>query len=204
MIDSEMRGFCYFVVTIAMSSTLSHAQGALMFKDNIFDMLEQCRPNHSRTEISENPDLSLNVECENKCIETKLNQWFSESEENKNTYFGTTNVYVIERAAGLRSCRENPRGPERSVCLAQWSPDIVAKIGEPGCGFAMDCEANFDIDDEGNPINASAKCPDGPAKKEFERETLCLLGHMSYVAHRGRMNVTQPFELTEPNSCPVS
>lgn|GEM_PF-4036642 len=199
-----MRVIYCMVFSVLVSTQSSQAQGALMFKDNIYDMLEQCRPNYSRIEVTENPDLSLKVECENKCIETKLNSWFAESVENKEIYFGVSNVYVIERAAGLRSCRGESRGPERSTCLAQWSPDIVAKIGEPGCEFKMDCEASFDIDNEGNPINASAACPDGPAKEEFERETLCLLGNMSYLSHRGRTNVTQPFELTEPDSCAVS
>lgn len=188
----------------SMQSLVAVAQGAWMHKDDVYDVIEECRPNYSMSEIKDNPELKLKVVCEDKCIQSKLNEWFAKSDENKDTYFRVSDVYIVERSAGLASCRNQSRNPEQSNCLAQWSPDIIAKIGPPGCDFRVECEANFDIDDNGSPTNTTAKCQEGPAKSEFERETLCLLGNMKFQGHRGRKNVTQPFELTEPQSCATS
>lgn len=70
----------------------------------------------------------------------------------------------------------------------------------------IDCEARFSIDDAGRAIDAVATCPNGPARAELERETPCFLRAMSFVSHRGRTNVVQPFELRleEAKTCPIS
>lgn len=204
MLAKKILSLVFFVSASQLQPQIVRAQGAYMLKDDVFDIIEECRPNYSRAEILDDPTLNLIVECQNECVETKLNHWFSESSDNKEAYFAVDNVYIIERSAGLSSCPNRRREPERSSCLAQWSPDIIDKLGEPDCGFRMECEVNFDIDDGGYPVNSKAKCEDGPAKAEFEREALCLLGNMHYDGHRGRKNVTQPFELTDSESCPTS
>jgi hypothetical protein len=194
----------FFLCASQLFSESAHAQGAFMLKDDAFDVIEECRPNYSRAEIIDDPTLNLSVECQNKCVESKLNDWLSESPNNKESYFGEDSVHIVERTAGLLSCPNRYREPKRSSCLAQWSPDIIAKLGEPGCDFRMECEVNFDIDDDGYAINSNAKCEDGPAQAEFEREALCLLRNTQYSGYRGLKNVAQPFEFTAPESCPNS
>ena len=82
------------------------AQGVLTQKDEIYEFIENCEPSRSREAVAADPHEPLTVTCRNKCMESKLNDWLSQSPENRERYFASGDVYEIERAARLASCRE--------------------------------------------------------------------------------------------------
>lgn len=180
------------------------AQGVLTQKDEIYEFIENCEPSRSREAVAADPHEPLTVTCRNKCMESKLNDWLSQSPENRERYFASGDVYEIERAAWLASCREGGAIVEQTRCMGQYAPDILRKAGPIPCGEAVMCDVRFDIDDNGRPEGLSAACQPGPAQAEYEREAICLIGTMSYPSHRGRKNVVQPFEMKSDLSCPIS
>jgi hypothetical protein len=173
-------------------------------KDEIYDLIENCSPSRSREAVLSDPDSPLTVSCRNACFEARLNSWLAESPENRQRYFATTDIYEIERSARLFTCREGAPMVEKSACLGQFAPDILAKAGPIPCGDSVSCEVRFDIDDTGRPTQLSAICQPGPAKVEYEREAICLTQSMSFPSHRGRRNVVQPFEMQSDLTCPIS
>ena len=175
--------------------------GAVTEKDEIFHMIEGCRPNAARDEPGK---AAFAVSCLNKCIERKLNFWFSRDPANREVFYSTQDVYEIERLARLQSCRSGKPIYEQTSCLGQFAPDIVEKLGTAGCLQTMPCDVKFDIDDDGRPINSVASCAPSAAKAEFEREAICLVKTMNFRAYRGRKNVVQPFEMALGGVCPIS
>ena len=190
----------------ALASPLAAlAQGGVFTeKDEIYDFIENCSPSRSRESVGTDPDSPLTVTCRNKCYETKLNAWLAESADNRQLYFRSGNIYEIERAARLFSCRQGASMVEQSTCPGQYAPDILAKVGPIRCGETVRCEVRFDIDDEGLPTAMRATCQPGAAKAEYEREAICLMKSMSFPSHRGRRNVIQPFEMKSDERCPIS
>jgi hypothetical protein len=173
-------------------------------KDKIYDLIENCTPSRSRESVLSDPDSPLTVSCRNTCFEARLNSWLAESPDNRQRYFATKDIYDIERSARLFTCREGSAMVEKSSCVGQFAPDILAKVGPIPCGESVNCEVRFDIDDAGRPTQLSATCQPGPAKAEYEREAMCLTQSMSFPSHRGRRNVVQPFEMKSDQSCPIS
>jgi hypothetical protein len=173
-------------------------------KDEIYDLIENCSPSRSRESVQSDPDSPLTVSCRNACLEARLNSWLAESPDNRQRYFRTGNIYDIEQSARLFTCREGAPMVEKSACLGQFAPDILAKAGPIPCGESISCQVRFDIDDNGQPTQLSATCQPGPAKAEYEREAICLTRSMSFPSHRGRKNVIQPFEMKSDQSCPIS
>jgi hypothetical protein len=173
-------------------------------KDEIYDLIENCTPSRSRESVLSDPDSPLTVSCRNTCFEARLNSWLAESPDNRQRYFATKDIYDIERSARLFTCREGSAMVEKSSCVGQFAPDILAKVGPIPCGESVNCEVRFDIDDAGRPTQLSATCQPGPAKAEYEREAMCLTQSMSFPSHRGRRNVVQPFEMKSDQSCPIS
>jgi hypothetical protein len=173
-------------------------------KDEIYDLIENCTPSRSRESVLSDPDSPLTVSCRNTCFEARLNSWLAESPNNRQRYFATKDIYDIERSARLFTCREGSAMVEKSSCVGQFAPDILAKVGPIPCGESVNCEVRFDIDDAGRPTQLSATCQPGPAKAEYEREAMCLTQSMSFPSHRGRRNVVQPFEMKSDQSCPIS
>lgn len=187
--------------TAVDAQSLGFDRGALTEKDEIFDMIERCTPSQARDEQSGE---DFRVSCQNPCIETKLNQWFVKDDGNREKFFGGTDVYMIERAAGLRVCRTGAPIVEQTACKGQFAPDILSKMQGQVCLTSMPCDVRFDIDAAGKAENAVAHCAPSRAQAEFEREALCLLQTMDYSAFRGRRNVVQPFEMVLGLNCPVS
>lgn len=190
-----------FFLANQISMPSGSTEGVRILKDEIFSVLEQCRSNLTPNEFRENPEAALQVSCESICIESRLNEWLSSSRNNQEEYLADQDFFVIERKARLHVCRSGQKPLEQTQCLAEKSPDIVAKIGAPQCGFHMECYARFDVDDDGNPINSTAECPSGVARLEFERETLCLLSNMRYPAIRGSKNLIQPILMRHSQNC---
>lgn len=178
--------------------------GVFTEKDEIYDLIENCTPSRSRESVQSDPDSPLSVSCRNACFEARLNSWLAESPENRQRYFATRNLYEIERSARLFTCREGAPMVEKSSCLGQFAPDILAKAGPIPCGESVHCDVRFDIDETGRPARLSATCQPGPAKAEYEREAVCLTQSMSFPSHRGRRNVVQPFEMKSDQRCPIS
>ena len=181
--------------------------GIMMNKPDIFRIIEQCRPSRTREEVALRPDLPLTVECADICIQERLNAWLAISAENREEYFRGPSVYKLEHAAGLQVCRSKDAFFESPApCLGPTAPDILAKRGDMTCTEVIPCEARFDIDANGRPVNIVPTCPVGPAKAELERETVCMARSMSYLAFRGRKNVVQPFQMhVEPGiSCRIT
>lgn len=179
----------------------------MLSKPDIFRSIEQCRPSRTREEVALRPDLPLTVECADICTQERLNAWLAISAENREEYFRGSSVYKLERAAELQACRSKDAFFESPApCLGPTAPDILAKLGNMTCTEVIDCEARFDIDDYGRPINIVPMCPAGPAKAELERETVCMALSMSFLAFRGRKNVVQPFQMhVDPDiSCRIS
>ena len=199
-IELLLQKFCLVFFLFAMNS---EAQDVSVVKDEVFAILEDCSPNYTKTQLDAEASLELRLNCTNPCIESGLNEWLSKDAANKYLFFSGSNVFLLEASAGLRRCRIGESRVSKTQCLAHNAPDIVKKIGKQECGFRMVCDTNFDIDEFGAPVRASARCPSGEAQAEFEREALCLLDGMKYPAHAGRDNVTQPFEMKE-DQCPNS
>lgn len=207
-------GLYCWLLAATLLATPAHTQqlaeeraGIMLSKPDIFRSIEQCRPSRTREEVGLRPDLPLTVECADICIQERLNTWLAISAENREEYFRGRSVYKLERAAGLQACRSKDAFFDSPApCLGPNAPDILAKLGDMTCTEVIDCEARFDIDANGRPINIVPMCPAGPAKAELERETVCMALSMSYLAFRGRKNVVQPFHMhVEPGiSCPIS
>lgn len=197
-----------FLVTPARAQPFAEeSAGIMLSKPDIFRSIEQCRPSRTREEVARRPELPLTVECADICTQERLNAWLAISAENREEYFRGSSVYKLERAAGLQACRSKDAFFESPApCLGPTAPDILAKLGNMTCTEVIDCEARFDINAYGRPINIVPTCPAGPAKAELERETVCMAHSMSFMAFRGRKNVVQPFEMrVEPGvSCRIS
>ena len=191
---------------LGLAALPAAAEGGGVFteRDEISDMIENCRTSRPRDAVRTDSDAPLTVTCRNKCMEARLNAWLAQDPENEQRYFGARDIYDIERAAGLSTCREGFAMVEQSKCLGQNAPDILAKVGPIQCGETVLCEVRFNIDERGSPTAMKATCQPGPAKAEYEREALCLTGSMSYPSHRGRKNVVQPFEMKSDQRCPIS
>lgn len=190
-----------FVFLFVMTSHSMSAEAPLVRKDEIFSMIEGCRSNHTENEINEDPSLMLEVACESQCMEANLNRWFKVDPANAKKYFDSTDVYEVEAAAGLSECRTGEDLYEETGCLAQWAPDIVEKLGEPSCGFHIECDVRFDIDENGFPTNMTAVCPDGVAQAELERESMCIVEQARFPSIRGRKNVVQPIVMASSDLC---
>lgn len=207
-------GLYFWLLAASLLAAPAHTQqlaeeraGIMLSKPDIFRSIEQCRPSRTREEVARRPELPLTVECADICIQERLNAWLAISAENREEYFRGPSVYKLERAAGLQVCRSKDAFFESPVpCLGPTAPDVLAKLGNMTCTEVIDCEARFDINDYGRPINIVPMCPAGPAKAELERETVCMALSMSFLAFRGRKNVVQPFEMHVDTgmSCQIS
>jgi hypothetical protein len=133
-------------------------------KDKIYDLIENCTPSRSRESVLSDPDSPLTVSCRNTCFEARLNSWLAESPDNRQRYFATKDIYDIERSARLFTCREGSAMVEKSSCVGQFAPDILAKVGPIPCGESVNCEVRFDIDDAGRPTQLSANLPARPGE----------------------------------------